>query len=112
MACETPVVATAIGGIPEVVVEGETGLLVDPNLAPGTFDPVDPTDFSRRLAEAINRVALDPVLGKRFGQNGRRRVKEHFSWTAVAQQTLELYRSVLRDRTARSNGVLTELSAR
>jgi len=95
MSCETAVVASAVGGIPEVVVDGETGLLVDPHLNQGTFDPADPVAFSRGLAEAINQVALDPVLSRRFGQNGRRRAEEHFSWRAIAEKTLELYRSLL-----------------
>jgi alpha-maltose-1-phosphate synthase len=94
MACETAVVASAIGGIPEVVVPGETGLLIDLELKPGTFDPLDPAKFSAGLAAGINRVALDPALRESFGQNGRRRVEDHFSWTAVAQRTLELYRSL------------------
>lgn len=94
MACETSVVASAVGGIPEVVVPEQTGLLVDLELKPGTFDPVDPTKFSRDLAESINRVALDPALRERFGKSGRRRVEDHFSWTAIAQRTLELYRSL------------------
>src|ERR671938_574179 len=95
MACETAVVASAIGGIPEVVVPGETGLLVDLKLKPGTFDPVDPAMFSADLAAAINRVALDPRLRNEFGRNGRRRVEDHFSWTAIAQRTLDLYRSLV-----------------
>ncbi|PLS79454.1 MAG: glycogen synthase [Chloroflexi bacterium] len=95
MACETAVVASAIGGIPEVVVPDETGLLVDLQLKPGTFDPVDPERFSRELAAAINKVGLDPVLRETFGRNGRRRVEERFSWTAIADQTLELYRSLV-----------------
>ncbi|GBD17132.1 Alpha-maltose-1-phosphate synthase [bacterium HR26] len=94
MACETPVVASNVGGIPEVVVPGETGFLVDLELKPGTFEPVDPGGFSRALAEAINRIARDPELRRRMGRAGRRRVEEHFSWAAVARQTLELYRSV------------------
>src|SRR5512147_1352895 len=94
MACETAVVASAVGGIPEVVVPEETGLLVDLELKPGTFDPVDAPKFSSDLASAINRVALDKALREAFGEKGRRRVEEHFSWTAIAQQTLELYRSL------------------
>jgi glycogen synthase len=96
MACETAVVASAIGGIPEVVVPGETGLLVDLQLKPGTFDPADPQQFSRDMAAAIDEVALDPALRERFGRNGRKRVEDHFSWTAIAQRTLELYQSLVR----------------
>jgi glycogen synthase len=94
MACETPVVASAVGGIPEVVVPEQTGLLVDLELQPGTFDPVDASRFSIDLAEAINRVALDPDLREKFGRSGRRRVEQHFSWSAIAQRTLDLYRSL------------------
>ncbi|WP_322495078.1 glycogen synthase [Chloroflexus sp.] len=95
MACETAVVASAVGGIKEVVVPEETGLLVDPNLKPGSFDPVDPAAFSAELAAAINRLLADPALRERFGQAGRRRVEQVFSWDAIAQQTVALYRSLL-----------------
>lgn len=95
MACETAVVASAVGGIKEVVVPEETGLLVPLALQPGSFDPVDPARFSADLAAAINRVARDPALQARFGQAGRRRVEQHFSWDAIAQKTLELYRSLV-----------------
>jgi alpha-maltose-1-phosphate synthase len=96
MACETAVVASAVGGIPEVVVPNETGLLVPLELKPGTFDPVDPARFSHDLAAAINQVALDSELRRRFGLNGRKRVEDHFSWTAIAHRTLELYQSLLK----------------
>ena len=98
MACETAVVASAVGGIPEVVVPGETGLLVDVDLKPGTFDPADPAAFSTRLAAAINRLARDPSLRELFGRNGRRRVVEQFSWDAIAGTTLDLYRSLVETR--------------
>ncbi len=100
MACDTAVVASAIGGIPEVVVPpgqaglDPTGLLVDLELKPGTFEPVDAARYSRALAEGINAVALDPALAEQYGRNGRRRVEEHFSWTAIAERTLALYRSL------------------
>lgn len=94
MACETAVVASAVGGIPEVVVPEETGVLIDLALKPGTFEPVDAARFSTDLAQAINRVALDNELREKFGKNGRRRVEDHFSWTAIAQRTLDLYRSL------------------
>jgi glycosyltransferase involved in cell wall biosynthesis len=94
MACETAVVASAVGGIPEVVVPKETGELIPLELKPGTFDPVDPEKFSRGLAEGINKVALDPALREKYERNGRKRVEDHFSWAAVAERTLELYRSL------------------
>jgi starch synthase len=95
MACETAVVASAVGGIKEVVVPEETGLLVELDLKPGTFEPVDAERFSRGLAEAINRVALNQDLRTRMGRAGRQRVEQHFSWSAIAQKTLELYRSLV-----------------
>lgn len=95
MACETAVVASAVGGIPEVVIPGETGLLVEPNLTPGTFEPADPAAYSRGLAQAINRVALDPATSRRFGVAGRQRAELHFSWTAIAERTLALYENLI-----------------
>lgn len=96
MACETAVVASAVGGIPEVVVPEETGVLVDLELKPGTFEPVDAPKFSADLAAGINRVALDANLRQKFELAGRRRVEDHFSWTAIAHRTLDLYRSLVR----------------
>jgi starch synthase len=90
MACETAVVASAVGGIPEVVVPGETGELVPLELRPGTFDPVDAPRFSADLAAAINRVGTDPALRERYGRAGRVRTDEHFSWAQIARQTLDL----------------------
>ncbi len=95
MACETAVVASAVGGIPEVVVPGETGLLVDPRIREGTFDPADPAQFSRELAAAINEVGLDEGLRTAMGRAGRRRAEEHFSWAAIARRTLDLYGSLV-----------------
>jgi glycosyltransferase involved in cell wall biosynthesis len=96
MACETAVVASAIGGIPEVVVPGETGELVPLDLQPGAFDPQNPEQFSHDLAAAINQVALDSEKRAKFGAQGRTRVEEHFSWSAIAQKTLDLYASLLK----------------
>jgi starch synthase len=94
MACETAVVASRVGGIPEVVVPGETGLLVDLALKPGTFEPVDSAAFSAELAAAINRLAADPDLRARMGRQGRQRALDHFSWDAIAEATLSLYRTL------------------
>lgn len=95
MACQTPVVASAVGGIPEVVVPEETGLLVDVTVRDGTHEPLDPEGFAHGLAAGINRIALDPSLAERMGQAGRKRVEEHFSWDAIAERTLDLYREVV-----------------
>jgi alpha-maltose-1-phosphate synthase len=92
MACGVPVVASAVGGIPEVVVDGETGLLVSFEAAAGaSAGPADPEQFAADFAAAIGRVSLDPALGKKMGSAGRRRVLEHFSWRQIAEQTAELY---------------------
>jgi starch synthase len=96
MACETAVVATATGGIPEVVAEGETGLLVPiTQAADGTGTPLDPDRFVRDLAAAVNGVLADPARAAALGKAGRRRAVEHFSWSAIAERTIEVYRSVL-----------------
>jgi starch synthase len=88
MACETAVVASRVGGIPEVVVEGETGLLVD-------YDEQDPQAFEKDLAAAVNRLAGDPALAERMGRAGRARAVAAFGWDAIAARTVELYRSLL-----------------
>lgn len=95
MACETAVVASAVGGIKEVVLPEETGLLIDPLLTEGSFNPRDPAAFSSGLAMAINRVAQDRTLRTRMGQAGRRRVEQQFSWDAIAHKTVDLYRSLI-----------------
>ncbi|MBU2575384.1 MAG: glycogen synthase [Elusimicrobia bacterium] len=96
MACGTPVVASAVGGILEVVVPEKTGLLV-PFTAKkdGAYEPRDPKKFSRDLAAALNRVLRSPFLQKRFAAEGRRRVEKNFSWAGVAKKTCALYRSLL-----------------
>jgi starch synthase len=96
MACETPVVASAVGGIPEVVEHGETGLLV-PSEAIGSSDvePRHPEQFARDLAACVNTLLDDPHLRARMARKARRRVEEHFSWTSIARQTLEFYEALV-----------------
>jgi starch synthase len=95
MACGAAVVATATGGIPEVVVDGETGLLVpfEPG-DPVTREPADPAAFAREIAERVNALVADPARAQRMGEAGRRRAVEQFSWRRIAEQTLDLYRSL------------------
>jgi len=84
MACERPVVASAVGGIQEVVVPGETGYLVP---------PADP----KALAEAINKVLRNRDMARRMGLAGRKRVEDHFSWTSIAHKTKAMYEDMLRE---------------
>jgi len=97
MACETAVVASAVGGIPEVVVDGETGFLVPvEQMQESPFEPLDPDRFARELARRVNELMADETLRRRFAQAGRERVLESFGWGAVAERTELLYRSVLK----------------
>ncbi len=100
MACGAAVVASATGGIKEVVVDNETGYLVPFEQDPTTSFPIDPDRFARDLASKINALLKDPQLCSRFGQAGRRRVEEKFSWSAIADQTIELYQALLDQRKA------------
>jgi glycosyltransferase involved in cell wall biosynthesis len=95
MACRTAVVASAVGGIKEVVVPEQTGLLVDCELEPAPpFDPRDPDAFSAGLAAAVCRLMGDDRLRHEMAEAGRRRVEEHFTWGAIARQVEELYRQL------------------
>jgi glycogen synthase len=97
MACGTPVIASQVGGIPEVVVDGVTGLLVPlEQQAESPFEPLDPQRFSADLAAAINRLLQDPDVRQRMAQAGRERVEREFSWPAIARQTGDLYASLTR----------------
>jgi len=96
MACETPVVATATGGIPEVVADAETGLLVPIEVATdGTGAPREPEKFIADLARAVTAVVGDLDEAAALGRAGRRRAVEHFSWPAIAERTAGLYRSLV-----------------
>jgi starch synthase len=96
MACETAVVATATGGIPEVVDDGSTGLLVPiEQVTDGSGTPIHPDRFVADLASAITALLDDPARAADMGRAGRRRAVEHFSWDAIARRTLAVYRSVL-----------------
>jgi alpha-maltose-1-phosphate synthase len=87
MACATAVVASDVGGIPEVVTDGVTGSLVH-------YDAGDPAGFQARLADAVNALIADPERAQRYGHAGRQRCIEEFSWGNIAEQTLEIYRKV------------------
>jgi len=95
MACKAPVVASATGGILEVVVEGETGTLVEFEADPATTFPTKPEQFSRELAARIVDLLQDPEKAKAWGEAGRKRVEQHFSWESIAKQTVDLYESLI-----------------
>ena len=96
MACQTAVVATATGGIPEVVVPGETGLLVPIEQATdGTGTPLDPEQYVADFAAALNEVVADPARADAMGRAGRERAVASFGWPAIAEKTVEVYRAVL-----------------
>jgi alpha-maltose-1-phosphate synthase len=87
MACATAVVASDVGGIPEVVADRQTGLLVH-------YEASDPESFERRLADAVNSLVADPGKARQYGRAGRQRCIQEFSWAHIAEQTLEIYRKV------------------
>lgn len=97
MACETAVVASAVGGIKEVVVDGKTGFLVPlEQMKESPFEPLDPEKFSRDLAAKINELMKDRHLQEKFGKAGRKRAEERFSWSVIARKTKALYETLKR----------------
>ncbi len=98
MACGAPVVASATGGIKEVVVDNETGYLVPFEQDPVTSFPINPDRFARDLGAKISDLLADPSKCRRFGEAGRRRVEAKFSWTAIADQTIALYQNLIASK--------------
>jgi len=98
MACRAPVVASATGGILEVVVDGKTGYLVPFERDPVTHFPSDPDRFARDLAVKISELLADPPKAALFGEAGRKRVEETFAWSAIAGQTIQLYEELINAR--------------
>jgi len=96
MACNTAVVASAVGGIKEVVLDGETGILVPlEQQTEAPFEPINPDKFSRDLANGVNTVIADKVLRTSMAKKGRQRVEDYFDWIAIAKQTEALYKTLL-----------------
>ena len=99
MAVGLPVVGSATGGIPEVIDDGVTGYLVPiEQMQDGTGTPLDPDRFVSDLAQTLNRVLADPQRAKEMGVAARKRVEDHFSWEAIGQRTMELYRQILDEQ--------------
>ncbi|NCB37993.1 MAG: glycogen synthase [Erysipelotrichia bacterium] len=99
MACETPVVASAVGGIPEVVLDGQTGKLVKlEQMNESPFEALEPELFARDLANEINTLMADPALRNKMAAAGRRRVEDVFSWKSIAHQTVDLYNSLIKGK--------------
>lgn len=97
MACETAVVASAVGGIKEVVVQEETGLLIPLEQEQGgTYEALNPQKYARDLAAGINRIMADKPLRDRMAAAGRKRAEDHFSWHAIAEKTHALYQSLVK----------------
>ena len=97
MACETAVVASSVGGIKEVVGDGETGFLVPlEQMKESPFEAMEPEKFARDLAQRVNELMRDQQLRERFGKAGRKRVEENFSWAAIAEKTKKLYETLNR----------------
>ena len=97
MACSIPVVATATGGIPEVVAHNQTGLLVPIDQLPdGSGTPIDEARFVSDFAAALNQMLASSQL-REFGEAGRKRVEQHFSWASIAEQTLSVYRRAIEN---------------
>ena len=101
MACRAPVVASATGGIKEVVVDGKTGYLVPFDQDPVTSFPTNPEKFAQDLASPLNQLLQDPEKCRQFGDAGRLRVEEIFSWTSIAHQTIDLYKQLIQETKTR-----------
>ena len=96
MACKTAVVASSVGGIKEVVVHNETGILVPvEQQKEAPFEPVNPDQFSRDLAAGVNTVIGNPELKNKMALAGRKRAEEKFDWVAIAKEVADLYASLI-----------------
>ena len=96
MSCGTPVVGSAVGGIPEIIVDGETGFLVPLKAKSETdFEPADPKAFQADFANKLNKILGNPELAKKMGEVSRKRAIDVFSWKSIAQQTFDFYQECI-----------------
>jgi len=96
MSCETPVVGSHVGGIPEIIVEGETGYLIPlESVSRTNFNPLNPTAFQKAFADKINALLENEELATKMGKAGRVRVLEKFSWESIAKITYNYYQEVI-----------------
>jgi glycosyltransferase involved in cell wall biosynthesis len=96
MSCETPVVGSAVGGIPEIIVEGETGYLIElESISRTDFNPKDPETFQQNFAAKVNQLLEDETLATQMGKAGRKKVLEKFSWGSIANTTYNYYEEVI-----------------
>jgi glycosyltransferase involved in cell wall biosynthesis len=96
MSCETPVVGSAVGGIPEIIVEGETGYLIQlKSISRTDFNPKYPETFQQNFAAKVNQLLEDETLATQMGKAGRKKVLEKFSWASIAKTTYNYYEEVI-----------------
>ena len=96
MSCETPVVGSAVGGIPEIIIEGETGYLIElESISRTDFNPKNPEEFQKNFAQKINLLLEDENLATQMGKAGRERVLDIFSWESIAKTTYNYYEKVI-----------------
>ena len=96
MSCGTPVVGSAVGGIPEIIVDGETGYLVPLKAVSATnFEPADPKAFQTDFANKLNKILENPELAKKMGEVSRKRAIDVFSWKTIAKQTFDFYQECI-----------------
>ena len=96
MSCETPVVGSAVGGIPEIIVEGETGYLIElESVSRTNFNPKNPEAFQKDFAAKVNLLLADENRANQMGKAGRKRVLDKFSWEAIAKTTYKYYEEVI-----------------
>ncbi|MGH9582792.1 MAG: glycosyltransferase, partial [Bryobacteraceae bacterium] len=112
MACCAPVVASATGGIKEVVMDGVTGYLVPFEQDPVTGLPSQPEQFAKDMGAKLSELLADPEKCRIFGEAGRKRAEETFSWSSIADRTIALYRELIEQMRRRASASSSNASRR